>query len=93
MNGKYEVIRQFVAAHGGRAELIEHETAIVDLTSGAQVFDINQAAATYIVEARGRVRRSRQRGRTSQVAATGSRAGIASDSSRRDGCGQEPHRP
>ncbi len=25
MNSKYEVIRQFVAAHGGRAELIEHE--------------------------------------------------------------------
>ena len=30
MNSKYEVIRQFVAAHGGRAELIEHETAIED---------------------------------------------------------------
>ena len=44
MNSKYEVIRQFVAAHGGRAELIEHETAIVDLMSVAQVFDINQAA-------------------------------------------------
>lgn len=52
MNSKYEVSRQFVAAHGGRAELIEHETAIVDLTSGAQVFDINQAAAMYIVEAK-----------------------------------------
>ena len=52
MNSKYEVIRQFVAAHGGRAELIEHETAIVDLMSVAQVFDINQAAAMYIVEAK-----------------------------------------
>ena len=30
MNSKYEVIRQFVAAHGGRAELIEHETEIDD---------------------------------------------------------------
>ena len=30
MNSKYEVIRQFVAAHGGRVELIEHETAIED---------------------------------------------------------------
>lgn len=30
MNSKYEVSRQFVAAHGGRAELIEHETAIED---------------------------------------------------------------
>lgn len=30
MNSKYEVIGQFVAAHGGRAELIEHETAIED---------------------------------------------------------------
>ena len=52
MNSKYEVIRQFVAAHRGRAELIEHETAIVDLMSVAQVFDINQAAAMYIVEAK-----------------------------------------
>ena len=33
MNSKYEVIRQFVAAHGGRAELIEHETAIEDSTA------------------------------------------------------------
>lgn len=30
MNSKYEVIRRFVATHGGRAELIEHETAIED---------------------------------------------------------------
>ena len=30
MNSKYEVIGQFVAAHGGRATLIEHETAIED---------------------------------------------------------------
>lgn len=52
MNSKYEAIRQFVAEHSDRAELIEHETAIVDLISGAQVFDINQAAATYIVEAK-----------------------------------------
>lgn len=52
MNSKYEVIRRFVATHGGRAELIEHETAIVDLMSVAQVFDINQAAAMYIVEAK-----------------------------------------
>ena len=29
-----------------------HETAIVDLMSVAQVFDINQAAAMYIVEAK-----------------------------------------
>ena len=29
MNSKYEVIRQFVAAHGGRAELIEHEIHII----------------------------------------------------------------
>lgn len=50
MNSKYEAIKQFAAEHGDRAELIEHETAIVDLVSGAQMFDINQAAATYIVE-------------------------------------------
>ncbi len=52
MNSKYEAIKRFAAEHGDRAELIEHETAIVDLASGAQVFDINQAAATYIVEAK-----------------------------------------
>ena len=52
MNNKFEAIKQFAAEHGDRAELIEHETAIVDLASGAQVFDINQAAATYIVEAK-----------------------------------------
>lgn len=52
MNSKYEAIKQFAAEHIGRAEIIEHETAIVDLASGAQVFDVNQAAATYIVEAK-----------------------------------------
>lgn len=52
MNSKYEAIKRFTAEHSDRAELIEHETAIVDLASGAQVFDINQAAATYIVEAK-----------------------------------------
>ena len=52
MNSKYEAIKQFAAEHIGRAEIIEHETAIVDLASGAQVFDINQAAATYIVGAK-----------------------------------------
>ena len=52
MNSKYEAIKRFAAEHGDRAELIEHETAIVDLASGAQGFDINQAAATYIVEAK-----------------------------------------
>ncbi len=46
MNSKYEAIKRFAAEHGDRAERIEHETAIVDLASGAQVFDINQAAAT-----------------------------------------------
>ena len=52
MNEKYEAIRRFAAEHGDRAKLIEHETAIVDLVSGAKVFDIDRAAATYIVEAK-----------------------------------------
>lgn len=51
MNG-YERIRGFVKEHADEAELIRHETAIVDLKSGAEVFDINHAAATYIVESK-----------------------------------------
>ena len=47
----YEQIERFVQLHPDRARIIEHETAIVDLESGAKVFDISKAAATYIVEA------------------------------------------
>lgn len=47
---KYEQIRRFVDAHPGQAAIIRHETAIVDLASGAKVFDVTKAAATYIVE-------------------------------------------
>ncbi|MBT1170195.1 YbaK/EbsC family protein [Bifidobacterium sp. SO4] len=48
----YEQIRRFADEHADRARIIEHETAIVDLESGAKVFDATKAAATYIVEAR-----------------------------------------
>lgn len=48
----YTQIRRFAVEHADRARIIEHETAIVDLESGATVFDLAQAAATYIVEAR-----------------------------------------
>ena len=43
---KYEQIRRFVDAHPGQAAIIRHETAIVDLASGAKVFDVTKAAAT-----------------------------------------------
>lgn len=46
----YEQIRLFADKHPDRARIIGHETAIVDLESGARVFDITKAAATYIVE-------------------------------------------
>lgn len=46
----YEQIRQFAEEHPGQARIIEHEAAIVDLESGAKVFDVTKAAATYIVE-------------------------------------------
>lgn len=48
----YERIRQFAELHPDQARIIAHETAIVDLESGARVFDITRAAATYIVEAK-----------------------------------------
>ncbi|MBW3090239.1 aminoacyl-tRNA deacylase [Bifidobacterium miconisargentati] len=48
----YEQIRRFADEHADRARIIEHETAIVDLESGAKVFDVTKAAATYIVEAK-----------------------------------------
>lgn len=48
----YAQIRAFAEAHPGQARIIEHETAIVDLESGAKVFDITKAAATYVVEAK-----------------------------------------
>ncbi|WP_164521009.1 aminoacyl-tRNA deacylase [Bifidobacterium samirii] len=40
----------FAREHPQEAHIIEHETAIVDLESGARVFDVTRAAATYIVE-------------------------------------------
>ena len=48
----FEQIRKFADEHPGQARIIEHDTAIVDLASGAKVFDITKAAATYIVEAK-----------------------------------------
>lgn len=48
----FEQIKQFVNNHPQQAKIIEHETAIIDLVSGAKVFDITKAAATYIVEAK-----------------------------------------
>lgn len=48
----FEQIEQFVDSHSQQAQIIEHETAIIDLVSGAKVFDITKAAATYIVEAK-----------------------------------------
>lgn len=48
----FEQIRAFAEEHPEQARIIEHATAIVDLASGAAVFDITRAAATYIVEAR-----------------------------------------
>lgn len=48
----YEQIRKFADEHADQARIIEHETAIVDLESGAKVFDVTKAAATYIVEAK-----------------------------------------
>ena len=46
----YEQIEQFAQTHPDQARIMEHEIAIVDLESGAKVFDIAKAAATYIVE-------------------------------------------
>lgn len=48
----YEQIKQFAQLHPDQARIVEHEIAIIDLESGAKVFDIAKAAATYIVEAR-----------------------------------------
>lgn len=48
----FEQVREFADGHPGRARIIEHETAIVDLESGAKVFDVTKAAATYIVESK-----------------------------------------
>ncbi|KAB7790729.1 aminoacyl-tRNA deacylase [Bifidobacterium leontopitheci] len=48
----FEQISRFAGEHPRQARIIEHETAIVDLESGARVFDITKAAATYIVEAK-----------------------------------------
>ncbi|MCH9275216.1 YbaK/EbsC family protein [Bifidobacterium amazonense] len=48
----FDRIRAFAAEHADEATIIEHETAIVDLQSGATVFDLDKAAATYIVEAK-----------------------------------------
>lgn len=48
----FEQIEQFASEHSDRARIIAHETAIVDLESGATVFDVTKAAATYIVEAK-----------------------------------------
>ncbi|MBT1171829.1 YbaK/EbsC family protein [Bifidobacterium sp. MA2] len=48
----YEQIRRFAENHPDQARIIAHDTAIVDLESGARVFDITKAAATYIVEAK-----------------------------------------
>ncbi|MBT1164819.1 aminoacyl-tRNA deacylase [Bifidobacterium felsineum] len=48
----YEQIKQFAESHPNQACIIEHEIAIVNLESGARVFDITKAAATYIVESK-----------------------------------------
>ncbi|NMM99740.1 Aminoacyl-tRNA editing domain-containing protein [Bifidobacterium sp. DSM 109958] len=50
--GRFEEIVRFAAEHPGEARIIAHETAIVDLESGAEVFDVARAVATYVVEAR-----------------------------------------
>ncbi|MBW3092595.1 YbaK/EbsC family protein [Bifidobacterium sp. 82T10] len=52
MNDKYERIVRFASEHADRARIIEHETTIVDLASAATVFDVDRAAATYVVEAK-----------------------------------------